>query len=160
MALLLKLNMTPLTITSRATRRKRSAVIVVACVLLVGALGVGPTPQAQEKPAPAAAEDSDQTLTTRLKPILQKYCFECHSGKKAKGNLSLDSLAADFMKADTATAWEKVGERLEANSMPPKSKPQPSREESAAMRKLDRSGGWCGPMRRGNGRKAGRSIGV
>ncbi len=88
--------------------------LIFACVLLAGA-----TSGAQEKASP--------------QPILQKYCLECHSGKKAKGNLALDNLTSDF-KPDESAVWDKVEQRLAAGTMPPRAKPQPTAEELAALR--------------------------
>ena len=72
---------------------------------------------------------------------------------------SWTSWPADFGAAETLKVWEKVGERLSLQSMPPKNKPQPSVEEAKTLH------GWLDvglapPTRAGNMRKVGRLFGV
>jgi mono/diheme cytochrome c family protein len=85
---------------------------------------------ADEKGAGAA-------YTQRVRPILQKYCFDCHGEKTAKNGLRLDTLAADFRTAKTVATWKEVMGRVADRSedgMPPKGKPQPSADEIKALR--------------------------
>src|SRR6185295_18756998 len=69
------------------------------------------------------AEPGQRALAP-IAPVLQTYCVGCHSGEKPKGNLALDGLSADF--GTDGAAWNKVLERLNDHTMPPKGKPQPS----------------------------------
>jgi hypothetical protein len=64
-----------------------------------------------------------------VRPILAKYCFECHGGDKPQADLNL----ADF-KDESAillgrAQWRRVSEVLHALEMPPEGKPQPSAAE-------------------------------
>jgi mono/diheme cytochrome c family protein len=77
-------------------------------------------------PAPAAAGDD---YAQHVRPLLKKYCFECHSTKAHKGDLDLerfDSLAA--VRKDLKP-WQHLIEQLEVGEMPPKGKPQPTAAE-------------------------------
>ena len=77
------------------------------------------------------------TYAKRIRPLLQKYCFECHGEKTAKNNLRLDTLDPDFRTAQATATWKEVLGRV-ANqaddAMPPKEKLQPSAEEIKALR--------------------------
>ena len=125
-----KLNMPSTKHALRVYRWNLLGIIALGCALFGDALCQG---QNDRAPAQAAPDSTTQAFTQRVRPILQKHCFACHAGKKVKGDLDLDKLAPDFQPAETAKAWEKVGERLASHSMPPKSKPQPSAEEAKAL---------------------------
>ncbi|MDB6029750.1 MAG: Protein of unknown function (DUF1587)/Protein of unknown function (DUF1592)/Protein of unknown [Verrucomicrobiales bacterium] len=59
-------------------------------------------------------------------PVLREYCFNCHGNGKKKGDLSLDTYRdLDSLLEDRKT-WEKVLQNLNAQSMPPENKKQPS----------------------------------
>ncbi len=48
----------------------------------------------------AYADEGTDFFESKVRPLLVKHCYECHSGEKTKGGLSLDS----------KTGWEKGGE--------------------------------------------------
>ena len=48
-----------------------------------------PTPLSSAKPSPASPEA--RFFETEVRPLLAEHCFECHSEKKQKGRLRLDS---------------------------------------------------------------------
>ena len=89
----------------------------------------------------------DAAFTQQVRPILAKYCFECHSGPKAKGDLHLDTLSLDFTELKAGAVWKEVDELLAAGTMPPRHKPQPSGGGSQDGRPLAR--GPAGDRRRG-----------
>ncbi|MEL6107023.1 MAG: PSD1 and planctomycete cytochrome C domain-containing protein [Planctomycetota bacterium] len=56
---------------------------------------------------PATAETSDEHarfFESKVRPLLVEHCFECHSGKRQKGGLSLDSLAGMLRGGDSEPA--------------------------------------------------------
>lgn len=57
-------------------------------------------------PAPAAAQDRDGVafFETKIRPMLVEHCFKCHTGKKAKADLHLDSRAAMLKGTDNGPA--------------------------------------------------------
>ena len=73
-----------------------------------------------------------------VRPLLQKYCVSCHSGKKPKGDLALDSMSPDF--GTNGAEWNGVLERLNNHTMPPKGKPQPSDSEGKTVKDWITSG--------------------
>lgn len=64
-----------------------------------------------------------------VRPLVAKYCLECHSTKAKKGSLDLERFATSADIAKDIKVWAVVVEQLEAGEMPPKGKPQPTAEE-------------------------------
>ncbi|HEV3028284.1 MAG TPA: DUF1587 domain-containing protein, partial [Planctomycetota bacterium] len=64
-----------------------------------------------------------------VRPLLSKYCMECHGEEAAKGRIRLDRLLPDFRSRETSEQWGKVLEKLQANAMPPRKSPQPAGPE-------------------------------
>jgi hypothetical protein len=63
-----------------------------------------------------------------VKPLLEKYCADCHNPDKRKGDLDLSEIVADPDFAKHHEVWEKVLDLAENREMPPEKKPQPSEE--------------------------------
>ena len=86
-----------------------------------------------------------QAYAAVAKPVLQKYCVDCHGPEKSKGNLRLDTYQLLLGGGDyhVALVPGKAAEspmvkhmRLpieEDNHMPPDGKPQPSEDEIALL---------------------------
>jgi hypothetical protein len=118
-------------------------VVVLGCALIGGVhsnsngvLQAADPVNAVDKAASKNSVD-DGAFSQRVRPILQKYCFECHGDKKAKADLRLDTLATDFSTAKTAATWKEVEDRVTGRAspaMPPKQKPRPSPEEVQVLR--------------------------
>lgn len=81
-----------------------------------------------------AESPHDAAFARRIRPLLVKYCRECHSGGQPEGDLNLDRFAT---VADVRTAtrvWQKINEMLDGEQMPPQSAAQPSDAERAEFR--------------------------
>jgi hypothetical protein len=78
-------------------------------------------PVAADAPLPAFVKD--------IKPLLNKYCAECHQGEKAKGGLAFEAFRDERAVFNRRKVWEKVQEQLESLAMPPDDKPQPTDDE-------------------------------
>jgi hypothetical protein len=50
--------------------------------------------------ANAAFAEDDALFESKVRPVLVKHCYECHSGEKTQGGLALD----------TKAGWEKGGD--------------------------------------------------
>jgi len=96
----------------------RSARLVAGLALLFGACSFA---VAQEVPAHPAWENA--------RPVIEKYCYDCHGGKKTKGSVNLKELSADPAVAGNFDLWEKVREAIDAGDMPPEDDPQPDANE-------------------------------
>jgi len=102
-------------------------------------LGAPPKPKEAAKTPEIAAEPT--VFEASVQPVLNRYCGDCHSEKKASGKLRLDSLAAIVKGGDSGAAIvpgsaanSELMKRLLAipsddDHMPPANKPQPSAEE-------------------------------
>ena len=75
---------------------------------------------------PGQADDT----RSRVRPFLERHCFDCHGEDVQKGKLRLDTLSASFSSSD---AWEKVLKKLSAGEMPPKKKPRPPAADLKAV---------------------------
>src|SRR5262245_15139134 len=84
-------------------------------------------PAAQPTAQPNQPEDP--TFKTKVLPFLKKYCLECHSGEKAKGGLMLDVYLNEAHARKDRKNWSAVQHIIAAGEMPPKKKPQPTKEE-------------------------------
>jgi Protein of unknown function (DUF1592)/Protein of unknown function (DUF1588)/Protein of unknown function (DUF1587)/Protein of unknown function (DUF1585)/Protein of unknown function (DUF1595)/Planctomycete cytochrome C len=84
----------------------------------------------------AAAEDGTSTaaFADRIRPLLVKYCVDCHGEETHEKDLRLDQLAPDFDDAAAAaTRWRRVLERVQLGQMPPKSAPRPTADEAGFL---------------------------
>ncbi len=70
-----------------------------------------------------------------VRPVMEKYCFECHGGKKTKGGVDLKKLAEDPQVAGNFEMWEKVSEAIHGGDMPPEDDPQPASAEKEMITK-------------------------
>lgn len=67
------------------------------------------------------------------KPLIERYCFDCHSGDAPDAGLALHKLeGAERFQTNRAT-WQKVLNRLRAGSMPPSDSDAPSDSERAEL---------------------------
>jgi hypothetical protein len=110
----------------RSTRNRRPTrllAVVAGLGLLAGSRGSGQTPPADPKTEYAAV----------TRPILGKYCLECHSTKVKKGSLDLERFTSLDQARKDLKAWQQMVEMLEAGEMPPKSKPQPTADERGRL---------------------------
>jgi hypothetical protein len=69
----------------------------------------------------ALAPDHDWS---KVRPVLEKSCYECHGGKKTKGGVNLKQLDADPLMYKEFALWNKVKDAIRAGDMPPEEKPE------------------------------------
>ena len=75
------------------------------------------------------------TYSADIAPLMQQYCFRCHSGAKPKGGVALDRDKDDAAVKKNRTVWEKVGDNLRSGDMPPAGAKKPS---AAEMEQINR----------------------
>ncbi|WP_197442859.1 DUF1592 domain-containing protein [Lignipirellula cremea] len=68
-----------------------------------------------------------------VRPLLQKYCFDCHGPKKQEGEMRLDGLDPVIGSFNQQERWVDVGDKLKQGDMPPAKAPQPTVEELATL---------------------------
>ncbi len=66
-------------------------------------------------------------------PILTRHCNDCHSTKRQKGDLDLEQFSSVIEIKKQPHIWEQVLEQLANNEMPPKDKPQLSKDEKQKL---------------------------
>lgn len=76
---------------------------LAAGALLALALGAPAQPKKAQPPVPPDPA-ALQFFESKVRPILAENCFECHSGKKQRGGLRLDSRAAVLAGGDLGPA--------------------------------------------------------
>lgn len=84
-------------------------------------------------PARAESKPDLKAFDLHIKPLLQKYCVKCHSGKTPKADIGLDSIDSDIIAGEHFGKWEDVREAFNTGEMPPEDKPQPTDAERDLM---------------------------
>ena len=85
--------------------------------------------------APVRA-DGPVTLAEHIRPVLEKFCFDCHNEKKHKGDLNMVEFSGHAQLADHRKVWESIAEQIESGEMPPDKKPQPTDEQRELLLKF------------------------
>jgi hypothetical protein len=85
-------------------------------VLLAGALAAAASPRDAE-----------------VRAFLNQHCLECHGPEKAKGKFRVDFLPLEFSDRVRRERWLGVLKRIQAGEMPPKGRPRPPAQDSAAL---------------------------
>lgn len=83
--------------------------------------------------APDQSSETDPHFQQQIRPLLARYCVDCHGGDKPKGKLNLDKLGPSISDDAALEHWSAVSERLRLGDMPPKDKPRPTAEEARVI---------------------------
>ena len=75
-----------------------------------------PTPASHAETSPGGAS----AFSTKIRPLLEKYCFDCHDEETQKGKVSLEGLRD--VSADNASLWKRIWEQVALKEMPPRKK--------------------------------------
>lgn len=75
----------------------------------------------------AGAADSE--YEAKIKPVLTKYCYDCHADGMDKGKVTLDHFKNEAEVLEADELWARVLKNVRAGLMPPEKKKKPSREE-------------------------------
>ena len=78
---------------------------------------------------PAGLGAASESFKTDVQPLLQKYCYGCHSDEKQKADLNLQTFSGDILSEPNRLVWEKVMKNIRSGEMPPSNKPQPNMDE-------------------------------
>ncbi|MFO1450182.1 MAG: DUF1592 domain-containing protein [Opitutaceae bacterium] len=97
--------------------------------LLVAAIVVGAGHWGTAAPAPGAVE----RFRDQVRPVLEKYCYDCHGDGMRKGNVSFDTFATDADLVGQAPLWLAALKNVRAGVMPPDDGPRPTAEEIARV---------------------------
>ncbi|OWK36081.1 DUF1592 domain-containing protein [Fimbriiglobus ruber] len=69
----------------------------------------------------------------RLRPLLDKFCVDCHGPDREKGGFRADRLTANFTDPANRERWLAAVKRTRAGEMPPKGKPRPTEAEFRSL---------------------------
>src|SRR5690349_19353642 len=82
---------------------------------------------------PSTPPQATTGFAEHVRPFIQQHCLSCHGPEKAKAGFRIDQLSADLSAPKAAEQWKEVIDRINAGEMPPKAKPRPGAQESAAV---------------------------
>lgn len=68
-------------------------------------------------------------FTNKIKPVMEKYCYECHNIDKQKGGVRLDILDWDMIHGPDAEGWHSALDMINSGEMPPEDELQIEKEE-------------------------------
>ena len=103
----------------------------VAGLLLSALLYSGGLVLADEQNAAAA----DAEFRTSIRPLLDRYCFECHADSVTEAEIDLGAIKTLPQARADVQAWLKVRNMFDTQQMPPKDSRQPTDAEASLLRK-------------------------
>src|SRR4051812_22790808 len=80
--------------------------------------------------APGSEPAEPDAFVHRVRPVLERYCWDCHDQDARKGGLDL---TPELAGPAGGRVWRAVLMRLESGEMPPRRKDQPSADERRAV---------------------------
>ena len=77
--------------------------------------------------AAVASEETQLRLyKSEIKPILQEFCYRCHTGDEAKSGLRIDHLNAASIRSEDVETWQDVLDQINQGEMPPPDEKRPT----------------------------------
>lgn len=105
-------------------------------LLMLGTLAVifacHPRLYAQNVPG---AKSIEQAYQPKIRPLLKRYCHECHSADRMEAEIDLTAFTTITDVRKRPKVWQKVREILDSGQMPPKDAKQPTDSEQRMLRK-------------------------
>jgi hypothetical protein len=74
-----------------------------------------------------------QEFSRGIRPLLARYCIDCHGGDEAKAKIDLQSVGAPTNPSSDLATWKRVWGMMHAREMPPAGEPQPTGAERAQL---------------------------
>ncbi len=81
------------------------------------------------------ASADEREFQTVVRPLLNRYCFECHSGEQPEAEIDLSVFATIADLRNQTKNWLKVREMLDNGQMPPEDADQPNDAERVRLRR-------------------------
>ncbi|MFT7638565.1 MAG: cytochrome c553, partial [Pirellulaceae bacterium] len=98
-------------------------VLISLCTSIVSASNVwAVTPE-------EAQQQSLSSFQADVRPLLARFCFECHGDKKQQAKVRLSALDPDMADGSDGETWHDALNQLNQGDMPPEKAKQPSIEE-------------------------------
>lgn len=70
---------------------------------------------------------------SEVRPILERYCLDCHSGDAAESGIAVDRMREERARTVDRGDWQKILRQLEGRVMPPADADQPPDDEVSAV---------------------------
>lgn len=81
----------------------------------------------------AAQAVRDKTYREQVRPLVAKYCIDCHGGSEPEAKLAFDTMIEPAAAIGQNEAWLKARDYLRSELMPPKDADQPTPDERKAI---------------------------
>jgi hypothetical protein len=88
--------------------------------------------EADDNDTPAFAADAAPSFARAVAPLLARFCLDCHSAAKARGDVRLEGLREDVTAKDLPI-WQAAARAVRSGAMPPPGKPRPAAAELDAF---------------------------
>ena len=82
---------------------------------------------------PPVASAAAPSYSSEVRPLLARYCGECHAGDSPAGGVGFDRLTEAAARTTERASWQKVLRQVEASVMPPADAAQPTAEERGTI---------------------------
>ena len=121
--------------TPKPRRRPALALAAVAALAVIAAVSAGfalkqrGSNTAEQKARIAERTGGAAAYEKQVKPLLARYCYDCHGDAKQKADLTLQTYRDAASVTNDRKTWEKVLANLRNREMPPQNKPQPTQAE-------------------------------
>lgn len=120
--------------TPRGERWLTSVIIPLTSVLVHVALWLLFAPAIAAADEPVTFDTLAAEYKRDVRPLLQRFCLECHSSQQKEGDLDLQRFASLAEVRRGTKVWLKVVEMLDNGEMPPKDADQPSLQQRQKLR--------------------------
>ncbi|CAM9688851.1 unnamed protein product [Discosporangium mesarthrocarpum] len=77
----------------------------------------------------SAVADGDGLFEKEIRPLVERYCNDCHSGETTEADIDLGAFATHADVRRQVNVWLKVRTMLDSRQMPPKDSRQPTDDE-------------------------------
>ncbi len=116
----------------QAMQNAMSRWIAHVVIALAMAVGIASTVPMVAAPAPAAAQEPDRRdpFRRQVRPLLERYCADCHMNGESEAGIALDRFEDQAAAVRDGRTWLRVRDALQGRIMPPADESQPSLEES------------------------------
>ena len=74
----------------------------------------------------SVAAEGDVRFEKEIRPLVERYCNDCHSGETTEADIDLGAFATHADVRRQVDVWLKVRTMLDSRQMPPKDSRQPT----------------------------------
>jgi hypothetical protein len=107
----------------------RTSKSILACIALCFMATLKESRGAESPRVAKTKADFEAMFDGEVRPLLGKYCLDCHSQEDQKGELNLERFTSLGAVRKDVKPWQAMIEQLETGEMPPKKKAQPTAGE-------------------------------